>query len=298
MSKKTESRPIKVRLIYGFLWLIARIPLFISQPVMSFSARVAILVKSRSYRFSAINIDICFPEKTTKEKKDLVKKSLIHTFQIAPEIAKAWLKPCIADWLGEVHGEEAIKKDLANGKGILITGSHIGNWEVALFYLGKTFDFTCMYRKPRYQEMDDIICKGRCKNTTVMVPGDAKGFKAFLTALKKCKVAALLSDQEPGKDTGVFAPFFGHPAKTMDLIQKVESKTNSSVYQIAAIKSHTGKYDIYLESINIDSELAEVEYATKLNQELESMIRKYPEQYQWSYRRFKLQPEGRSSLYK
>ncbi len=298
MSKKTESRPFKVRLIYGFLWLIARIPLFISQPVMSFLARVAILVKSRSYRFSAINIDICFPEKTSKEKKELVKKSLIHTFRIAPEIAKAWLKPCIADWLGEVHGEEAIKKDLANGKGILITGSHIGNWEVALFYLGKTFDFTCMYRKPRYQEMDDIICKGRCKNTTVMVPGDSNGFKAFLMALKKCKVAALLSDQEPGKHTGIFAPFFGHPAKTMDLIQKIEAKTNTSVYQIAAIKSHAGKYDIYLEPINIDSELSEVEYATKLNLELESMIRKFPEQYQWSYRRFKLQPAGRSSLYK
>ncbi len=264
---------------------------------MSFMARLAMLFNSRSYYVSKVNIGICYPDRSQAWQKKLAKESLIHTFKIAPEIAKAWLRPCIEDWLDQVYGADKIKQDIANGQGILITGSHIGNWEVALFYLGKTFDFTCMYRKPRYQELDEIICKGRCKNTTAMVPGDSKGLREFLKVLKDCKVAALLSDQEPGGNTGVFVPFFGKKAKTMNLIQKVQKKANAKIYQIAAIQKPCGKYDIFLPVVDIDPELSEQEYSEKLNLELEKMIRDYPEQYQWSYKRFKTTEDGSKNPY-
>ncbi len=296
-QKNSQSKPLKSRLIYGLIWVFAKLPLGLTKPFMGLLARLAILFNSRTYLTSKTNVAICYPEKSEQEQKTLVKQSLMHTFKIAPEIAKAWLKPCIEDWIDQIYGAEAIKRDLENEQGVLITGSHLGNWEVALFYLGISFDFTCMYRKPRYQELDDIICKGRCKNTTVMVPGDAKGLRDFLKALKSCQVAALLSDQEPGSETGVFAPFFGQTAKTMDLIQKVQSHTKAKLYQIAAIQNPNGKYDIHLLPIAIALELTAEEYAAQLNSELEKLIRQYPEQYQWSYRRFKIQPDGYNKLY-
>ncbi|NVJ64952.1 MAG: lysophospholipid acyltransferase family protein [Gammaproteobacteria bacterium] len=296
-SKNSESKPIKTQLVYGLIWLFAKLPLGFTQWLMGLFARLAMLLNSRSYHVSLVNIGLCFPDLSAHEQKVLAQKSLLHTFKIAPEIAKAWLNPCIQDWIENVYGEASIQEDLANGHGVLITGSHLGNWEVALFYLGKTFDFTCMYRKPRYQELDDIICKGRCKNTTVMVPGDAKGLREFLKVLKACKVAALLSDQEPGGDTGVFVPFFGQEAKTMDLIQKIQKKSKAKLYQIAAIKNANGKYDIHLPSIEIDTELSAADYASQLNLELEKIIRKYPEQYQWSYKRFKTTQDGSANPY-
>jgi len=38
--------------------------------------------------------------------------------------------------------------------------------------------------------------------------------------------------------------------------------------------------------------------ATALNQSIEDCILDCPEQYQWNYKRFRLQPEGRSSFYR
>ncbi|WP_251358572.1 lysophospholipid acyltransferase family protein [Kangiella sp. TOML190] len=297
MSKKSESKPIKTRVIYGLIWLFAKLPLSITQPLMAFFAQLAVIFNSRSYRVSLVNIQRCYPEKNAKDQLALTKSSLKHTFKIAPEIAKAWLNPSIETWIDKVYGEEDIRETLAQQQGVLITGSHLGNWEVALFYLGKSFDFTCMYRKPRYQELDRIISEGRGKNTTKMVPGDARGLRDFLKALKAGEVAALLSDQEPGGDSGVFAPFFGQPAKTMDLIQKVQTKSGAALYQIAAIKNDRGKYDIYLPKIEIDIQLDPQDYATQLNLELEKLIRKHPQQYQWSYKRFKTAPDGNRNNY-
>ncbi len=296
-SKASQSKPLKTRLICTVIWIFAKLPFFISKPLMSFCAKLAIFFQSRSYQTTKTNILLCYPDKTVAKQKALITKSLKHTFRIAPEIAKAWINPCIQDWIGNVYGEEAIKQDLKDDRSVLITGAHIGNWEVALFYLGKTFDFTCMYRKPRYQELDNVICQGRCKNETKMVPGDAQGLRQFLTDLKKCRVAALLSDQEPGGDTGVFAPFFGHSAKTMDLIQKIQKRSKAKLYQIAAIQNAEGLYDIHLGPINIDLELESQHFAAQLNLALEAIIRRYPEQYQWSYKRFKTTEDGSPNPY-
>jgi KDO2-lipid IV(A) lauroyltransferase len=37
---------------------------------------------------------------------------------------------------------------------------------------------------------------------------------------------------------------------------------------------------------------------TAINQAIEDCVRERPEQYQWSYRRFKTRPEGEASFYK
>lgn len=298
MSKHSKpSNPVKARVLYGLIWVFSKLPLSFSQALMSAFARLAILLNSRSYHVTKVNVGICFPELSEKEQQNLIKKSLIHTFRIAPEIAKAWLKPTIGSWIENVYGDKSIREDLSDGKGILITGSHLGNWEVALYYLGSNFDFSCMYRKPRQQELDDVMTRGRGKNDTKMLPGNGKGLKAFLKALSSGEVAALLSDQEPGNDSGVFVPFFGHTAKTMDLIQSMQQRSGASVYQVAAIKKDNGKYDIYLPKVEINADLSTEEYAAQLNLELEALIKKFPEQYQWSYKRFKTTEDGSPNPY-
>jgi KDO2-lipid IV(A) lauroyltransferase len=37
--------------------------------------------------------------------------------------------------------------------------------------------------------------------------------------------------------------------------------------------------------------------ATRMNWEIEAWVREMPEQYMWSYRRFKTRPKGEPSLY-
>lgn len=296
MSKKESgSNPLKAKLIMALLWVFAKIPFWLSKPIMRFFAFFARLLNSRSYHVSLVNIAKCLPSLDLSEQKKLAKKSLIHTFELAPEIAKSWMGDDVSYMIGRVYGEELARQAQESGKGVFITGSHIGNWEVGLFYLGKTFDFTCMYRQPRHKELDSILVSGRGKNNTTMVPGNAAGLKSVMKALKQQEVVTLLADQEPG-DKGLFVPFFGEPAKTMDLIQKIQKRTDAEVFEVAAIKNGS-LYDIYFKPFEMDVNLSPVEYATLLNKKLEETIRQNPEQYQWSYKRFKSTPDGSPNPY-
>ncbi|ACV28031.1 lysophospholipid acyltransferase family protein [Kangiella koreensis] len=297
-GKAVISSPTKVFFIRTMIRLFSIMPRFLGRWVGQLFAKISRWNKSRAFTTSKTNIEICLPDLTNQKKEAIVDQSLAHTGQLFSEAAKVWCNKNGESWIDAIYGEEKVKATLAQGKGVLITGAHIGNWEVALYYLGSRYKFHCMYRPPRQLEMDEVICKGRCKNSTTMVAGNSRGVMHLIESLKAGNVAAILSDQEPGRRAGVFVPFFGKPALTMTLVQKVQQKSNAEVYQIAAIRNEKGTFDIHLEPLDMNPEVEELKYAEKVNQHLENIIRRFPEQYQWSYKRFKTTEDGSKNIYR
>jgi len=297
-GKAVTSSPAKVFLIRVFIRLCSIMPKQAGRWLGKQFAAVSTRRKNRAYSTSVTNVAVCLPELDQEQQQKIVYESLVNTGQLFAEAAKIWCQSNPEWWIDNIYGEKAVKETLNQGKGVLITGAHIGNWEAALYYLGSRYNFHCMYRPPRHLEMDKVICKGRCKNSTTMVKGNSKGVMHLIDVLQQGSVAAILSDQEPGRRAGIFVPFFGKPALTMTLIQKVQQKSNAEVYQIAAIRNATGRFDIHLEPLHMDPSLDELAYATEVNQHLEAMIRRFPEQYQWSYKRFKTTVDGSKNIYK
>lgn len=296
-GKAVTSSPTKVFLIRSMIRVFSVLPVFVGRWVAALFAKISTWTKSRAYTTSNTNVELCLPALTKEEQQHIIYQSLINTGRLFSEAAKVWCRDDAEQWLDNIYGEESVKATLNNGRGVLITGAHLGNWEIALYYLGSRYKFHCMYRPPRQLEMDEVICKGRCKNKTTMVKGNSKGVLHLIGALNGGEVAAILSDQEPGRQAGVFVPFFGQPALTMTLIQKVQQKSDAEVYQIAAIRNESGKFDIHLEPLSLDPSIDELIYAEKVNQYLEKNIRRFPEQYQWSYKRFKTTEDGSKNIY-
>lgn len=296
-SKVVQSNPTKVRLICNLISFFSVMPSFIGKAFSWLFERVAVLFKTRSYTTSITNLELCLPDASDIERKKIAKQSLRHMGLLFFEAAKIWKKCQGEQYIEKIHGEEAVIKLLKNKQGILFTGSHIGNWEVALYYLGSRYPFHCMYRPPRQLEMDEVINQGRCQNSTNMIKGDSRGVMELIKVLKKGDVAAVLSDQEPGRRAGIFVPFCGKNALTMTLVQKIQQKSNAALFQVAAIKTESGKYDIHILPVVIDPKLSEQEYAAGVNKALEHIIRRYPEQYQWSYKRFKTTECGKPNPY-
>ena len=297
-GKVVESKPVKVKIICAIIGLFANMPEFIGRVFAWIFAQCSRLFKTRGYRTTITNLELCMPELDQKARKLLAYKSLKHTGRLFIEAAKIWRKCQGERYIGNIYGDAEVKASLAQGKGVLFTGSHIGNWEVALYYLGSNYKFHCMYRPPRQQEMDEVISSGRCQNSTAMVRGDSRGVMHLIKILKAGEVAAVLSDQEPGRGAGVFVPFCGKKALTMTLVQKIQQKSNANLFEIAAIKNANGQYDVHLKPLEIDQDLDELEYATEVNKCLEQTIRRYPEQYQWSYKRFKTTENGEPNPYR
>ena len=107
----------------------------------------------------------------------------------------------------------------------------------------------------------------------------------------------LLPDQEPAREGGAFAPFFGIPALTMTLVPKLVKKTRCRVV-LGLAKRVRGGFELhYLDPDPRIYAEDESESLAGLNASVELVARLALEQYQWEYKRFRRRPEGEAPFY-
>lgn len=296
-----KSDKIKIFLIKFLLKFSGKRNFSTLQKIGSFIGRVANLFPNDLKRVAKINIGLCFPNKTPKEKAYLVKESLKETCKNFFEMAAFWTHPVehLAFCVKNVFGEEHIEQAINNKKAVLVIAPHLGSWELVNFYMASRFPTTVLYRPPKLAELDPIIKDARQRTGSRLVPTTKDGIKAVLAALKNNEAVGILPDQVPPPNAGEFAPFFGIDAYTMTLIPKLAQKTNAQLFYGFAVRRDIGPgFDLYL--IPADPKIADKNLKTALtamNKGIEECVLKFPTQYQWSYKRFKNRPENCPDLY-
>lgn len=249
---------------------------------------------NRHHFVTITNVELCFPEMEPAQQQHLIKKSLIETGKTATEISPMWLwnKEKLYNLIKSIKGEELLQNALKENKGVILAAPHLGNWELIGQYLADKYPTTCMYQKPKINQLDSIIKNGRQRFGAKLVPTDNQGIRAMLKALKNNELICILPDQEPSEGNGVFAPFFGIQAYSMILISRFAKKTGATVLTSYCKRLANGEgYEIIFSPLDKISEGTLEESATYLNAEIEKCILEIPEQYQWSYKRFRKQPE-------
>ncbi len=186
-------------------------------------------------------------------------------------------------------------------QGLIVLSPHLGCWEIAGLYLASRGSVTSLYRPPRKALFEPIIKHARERSGAELVPTDAQGVRRLYKVLQAGGVTGILPDQQPDSNKGaVFAPFFGVPALTMLLVNRLVRKTGAKVVFCYAERLPAGR-GFHIHYLPAASDLAAddpMTAAQALNQGVESCIRLAPEQYQWSYKRFKDQPAGSTSPYR
>jgi KDO2-lipid IV(A) lauroyltransferase len=217
------------------------------------------------------------------------------------EMALIWFAPNkrVLSLIKQISGAELLERE--QGQGVIILAPHLGCWEIIGLELPTHERVTSLYRPPRNRAYETVIKQARERTGAVLVPTDASGVKRIYQTLRAGGVTCILPDQQPKSDTGaVFAPFFGVPALTMSLINRLARKTDAKViFAYAERLSAGGGYHIHY--VPADKRIRDKDpevAATALNQAVESIIRELPSQYQWSYKRFQIQPDGAESPYR
>jgi KDO2-lipid IV(A) lauroyltransferase len=148
---------------------------------------------------------------------------------------------------------------------------------------------TCMYRPPRYPALDTLMHQGRERGHMKLAPTDLGGVRLLLKALKRGEIIGVLPDQAPGNGEGEWAPFFGRPAYTMTLLGRLVEASGAAVVICMGERLPRGAgYALHILPLNFD---AGTSMPVQLNAALETLIRRHPEQYLWSYNRYKV-PRG------
>ena len=190
------------------------------------------------------------------------------------------------------HGWDHVEAGIARGKGIIFLTPHLGCFEITSLYIAARYPITILYRPPKLRWLQPLIETGRQRGQVTLAPTNMSGVKALLKALKRGETAGILPDQTPGNGEGVWAEFFGRQAYTMTLAARLAHNTDATVILIYAERlAHGAGFDLWLEPLPDGLPKQPEEAARFLNRAIESLIRKLPAQYLWSYNRYKI-PSG------
>jgi KDO2-lipid IV(A) lauroyltransferase len=156
-------------------------------------------------------------------------------------------------------------------------------------YIAARAPMTCMYRVPRWKFLNTLMHEGRERGQMKLAPTDLGGVRQLLKALKKGQVIGVLPDQVPGNGEGEWVPFFSRPAYTMTLIGRLVEASGAAVVMCRSERLPRGEgYELDFTPLPFN---AGTSIPVQINAALETVIRNHPEQYLWSYNRYKV-PHG------
>jgi len=224
-----------------------------------------------------------------------MRRAAAETGAMIFENPKVWLREQAAVERVEWMNPEVFEAAKAEGRGILFLTPHLGCFEISARVVSHKYPLTVMFREPRQAFLNDLVQFARNNSKMRAVSANTQGVRAFVKALKRGEGVGMLPDQVPGSGEGVWAPVFGRPAYTVTLPMRLASQTNVVVLMVAAERLPKGRgWRLHFVRVPEPLPTSAVEQATLINTAMESLIRRFPEQYLWSYNRYK-GPGGASS---
>lgn len=207
------------------------------------------------------------------------------------ELAWIWRRPLdkVVASIAQCHGWEHVEAARTQNKGVIVLTPHFGCFELIGLYVATRLPMTCLYRRPRWGFLDTLMHQGRERGQMKLAPADLGGVRQLLKALKRGEIIGVLPDQVPGNGEGEWVPFFGRPAYTMTLIGRLIESSGATVLMCHVERLPRGKgFIMRFAPLPLNQSLA---VAPQINQALEKVIFTCPEQYLWSYNRYKV-PRG------
>ncbi|MGY6555525.1 MAG: lysophospholipid acyltransferase family protein [Wenzhouxiangella sp.] len=247
------------------------------------------------------NLAACFPERNAGEQQQLQQAQGVELLRLAGELgALAYWSPKRLDGHIEiVEGWPVVEQAVAEGRGLLLVSGHLGNWEILNLELSRRLSMVTLYLAPKNAAVDRFITQVRERFGGRMVPSGSVAMRELLRQLKNGGAVGIAADIQPKQGDGVFVPFFGVPALTMSLVNRLARRTNCAVVFCRAERRSRGLgWRLYFQgaSDQIAGDDPAVALA-EMNHWLADSIRRRPAQYLWIYKRFSRRPEGEPRFY-
>jgi KDO2-lipid IV(A) lauroyltransferase len=209
------------------------------------------------------------------------------------ELPRVWLRTAQSVAKVVTDDDAVIADAVAQGRGVLCLTPHLGSFEVAARYMAAIHGpMTVMFRPPRQDFLKPVMEQARNTATLNAVPATMQGVREFVRVLRRGGVAGLLPDQAPSSGEGVWVPFFGRPAYTMTLPGKLAAQTGVPILVAAGERLPHGRgWRLHVVRLPEPLPADPIEQAALVNQTMESLIRRMPDQYLGAYNRYK-RPKG------
>ncbi|WP_434777796.1 lysophospholipid acyltransferase family protein [Neisseria sp. Ec49-e6-T10] len=277
-------------------WLLSLLPLTILHILGSLLGWLMYCFGKKNTALIRTNLNISKIYEDYQDIESKVKSICQHTCMSGLELPIAWLRSPkhISTLFHHSDGWEHVQTALEAKKGLLFITPHIGSYDLAGRYISHQLPFplTAMYRPPKLKWLEPIMNAGRQRDKGRTAPANAQGVRLVLKALKNAEATIVLPDQVPSNGEGVWAPFFSEIAYTMTLAARLAQVGNvATFFFIGERLPHSQGFCLHIKPL-IGTLTGNKEHdATIINQNVEALIKEYPEQYLFSYNRYKT-PRG------
>ncbi|MBM7114949.1 lysophospholipid acyltransferase family protein [Archangium primigenium] len=248
-------------------------------------------------RVALENLARAYPDMSDAERHRIARGAYISMARVvlesidqADHVDPAWEEP-------EVRGEAwaALQATIARGQGALLVTAHFGNWERAgKMVIRRGIPLNALVR-PLKGALNMRIVDGRvAAGVGLIYPKGA--IAQAQEAMRHGETVLMLLDQSLPAKSAVFVPFFGQPASTTPAMAVVARRTGAPVFVVMGVRDESGQR-LRLE---IQGPIAPPEAATEqealvahtaaVTAVLEQYVRRYPDQWLWLHRRWKVQP--------
>ena len=277
--------------IYILLKFIAIFPLSFLQRIALWIAHFFFHTNSSIKQITTINLKLAYPELNEPDLQALIRRSIQSQCMTYIEFVKCWGMPpqYSLDLLKNIHGAELLEKALANQKGVIVVVPHFGCWELLNVWLNLYTQPMIMYKPDKIKGVNRYILDARQKGNAILVPTNETGIRQIFKHLKQGGLTVVLPDHLPKASGGIYSHFFQQNTLSATLVSKMAAKTQCNVIGLSCIRNpELSSFDVHCTELSPNILSTDLQESVDgLNLAMQEMIQLKPEQYIWSYKRFR-----------
>ncbi len=280
------------------LWLIHFLPMSWIAALGSGLGRL--LYQFGRGRVTRINLAMCFPGMTPRERHDLGLRHFRMLGRNALELSlMVWGSEEQLLRLTRCEGLEHLANAERESRPVIILAPHfiglnMGGIRVAYEWPGSA----SVYSKQKNPVLDRIFLKARTRFGNPVLVSRQEGLRAVIRVIKTGKAFYFLPDMDFGARDAVFSPFFGVPAATITALPRLARLTGASIIPVVTRQEgdhYVARFYPPWEGYPTGDLAADVR---RMNAFIEDRVSEMPEQYFWAHKRFKTRPPGEPNPYR
>ena len=286
-------------LFIGLLGVLAFLPLSVSRAAGSLLGLMLYQSNKKRRHIARVNIGLCFPDLSVRETKKMLANHFKLVGQELTDAAfLAWASENRIKKKTRITGLDMYRSYLEKKKNIILLAPHLLGTNFGASVLSHERPVLAMAKGQKDPVFNWLLVKARTRFGGRPF-GRHKGMRAIVKGIKAGVPSFYFPDEDFGTKASTFAPFFNVPAATLTTLGRLATLTNAIVIPCFAYLLPGGKgYEIVLEPpLENFPEGDRVRDAIRMNEAIEKGIRKMPEQYMWTLKRFKTRPDNAPSPY-
>lgn len=237
----------------------------------------------------------CLPERSAEEYQSITRAMYAHLGLTAAEavcLLHGRAEPILASAV--LPDISVLSRALDRGRGLIILGAHLGNWEVfAVLAARSGYPATVLVKAIRGAVMNDYVTRMRTRYNLELLP-QRDAYRPCLRLLKNNGILSFVLDQNMTREEGIFVDFFGQTACTSPGLAHLAAQTGAPIVPACCLRRPDGRFEVRLGELMeppASRDPAAIRQATQAyTRVLEDWIRKDPEQWTWIHRRWRTRP--------